>query len=135
MTFSARLCRAFLFYMQKITGISAAQLVRLQKLIDEGRPQAFYSWRSWRDHIRPQVLKLDRFECYYCRKPLNHGRAIVHHVQHLTQAPELALSIYTPAGERQLVSCCKACHEARHPEALRLEIRKPAEPLTAERWD
>ena len=57
-----------------------------------------------------------------------------HHVKHLRQRPDLALSIWDPdTGARQLVTVCKACHEREHPESLRRSV--PAAPLTAERWD
>lgn len=122
-----------------IDGIKPAQLAKLKKLIEAGEAWRFYSWRAWRDPaegIRARVLKMDHYQCYFCHRPLNNGRmAIVHHVNHLEEAPDLALSIYTPSGSRQLVTCCKACHELQHPEALQGSTGEPAEPVTAERWD
>ena len=120
--------------------IGAAQLARLRAMIDKGEGWRFYSWRSWRGSesrpgVRDKVIKLDHSTCYYCGRPLRPGAAIVHHVAHLEDAPELALSIYAPDGSRQLVTVCKDCHEAAHPEALAAELRQPAESVTAERWD
>lgn len=119
-------------------GITAAQLHRLRDLIAAGDSWRFYSWGSWRgpEGIRAEVLKLDHNQCYFCGKPLNNGRlAIVHHVQHLDDAPELALSIWAPDGTRQLVTCCKDCHELQHPEALSSRAGGHPEPATVERWD
>lgn len=61
--------------------------------------------------------------------------SIVHHVKHLRDRPDLALSIWDPeTGERQLLTVCKWCHEAEHPEALTPQ-RPKKEPVTQERWE
>ena len=118
--------------------ITKTELEKLQRLIDNGEEWRFYSWRIWKDTARPYILRLDNYECQLCKERGRHSRAeIVHHVKPLRGAPALALSVFDPdTGARQLVSVCKACHEAEHPEALR---RKPqqirADPLTVERWD
>lgn len=117
--------------------ITPSQLDRLRHLIAAGEEWRFYSWRVWRFGVAPAVLKLDRYECTRCKE---HGRykraALVHHVRHLTEAPELALSIYDPStGARQLVSVCKRCHEELHPESLHRQPRQIAPPVTSERWD
>ena len=119
-------------------GIKPTQLDRLQKLIASGEEWRFYSWNAWRDPkhgVRAKVIKLDHSQCYYCKKPLRPGEAIVHHVQHLTDSPQLALSIYGPNGERQLVTVCKDCHEAQHPEALKQYSGSGTPPVTVERWE
>lgn len=79
---------------------------------------------------------MDRWECQKCKRRGKYSRAVlVHHRKHLTDRPDLALSIFDPdTGERQLESLCKACHEEEHPESLRAPT--PAKPqVTAERWD
>lgn len=118
-------------------GITESQLARLRDLIAAGEAWRFYSWRVWRDSVAPAVLALDRHECSRCKQRGRIRRAeIVHHVRHLDEAPELALSIYDPdTGARQLVSVCKRCHEQLHPESLHRQPAKSAEPLTGERWD
>ena len=100
-----------------------------------GHEAKFYSWGEWRK-LRQAVLSLDHWECVRCRSRGRYSRAVlVHHVQHLTDRPDLALSIFDPAtGQRQLVSVCKACHEELHPESLR-ETPAAKPPLTQERWD
>lgn len=121
--------------------ISPTRLDRLRYLIDAGQEARFYWWPEWADPdpargIRAAVLKMDNFECQICKE---HGRyhrgTIVHHVKHLRERPDLALSIFDPdTGERQLITVCKACHEEAHPESL--QQREPsAAPLTVERWD
>ena len=115
--------------------INAARLETLRRLIDSGEEARFYSWGAWL-RTREQVLRLDRFECQACKARGRYSRAvIVHHVKHLRERPDLALSVTDPdTGERQLVSLCKACHEAEHPEGLR-QCAPAAPPITAERWD
>lgn len=114
--------------------ISPQKLETLRGLIGEGKQARFYSWQGWR-RIKSQVLEMDRHECQLCRARGRFSPAqIVHHVKHLEARPDLALSIWDPdTGERQLLSVCKACHEAQHPESLR-EFTA-ARPLTAERWE
>lgn len=116
-------------------GIPAYRLQQLTLLLSCGREILFYSWREWLS-IRSQVLELDHHECQMCKARGRYSAArIVHHVQHLRTRPDLALSIWDPdTGKRQLISVCKACHEAAHPEALR-PYKPSAEPLTSERWD
>ena len=101
---------------------------------------AFYDSAEWRAK-RAEVLKRDRGECYYCRLRGHYSPAvIVHHVQHLDEHPELALSdTYIDADgveHRQLVSVCRDCHETVcHPERMRDQGTPKEPPLTAERWD
>lgn len=99
---------------------------------------AFYDSPEWR-RKRRQILAADRHECQECKRRGRYSRAvIVHHVRHLEDHPELALSdVYTDAHgveRRQLISVCRDCHETVcHPERLRHTA--PGEPVTAERWD
>lgn len=122
-------------------GISDGRLAQLQRLIDDGRECEFYSWDEWRRKVRAEVLKLDNFECQLCkargkvRSCAGGSRMIVHHVKHLRDRPDLALSMFDPdTGERQLLTVCKDCHEALHPESMR-QYEAHAAPLTSERWD
>lgn len=110
-------------------------LQRLLALIANGNEEEFYWWPEWRS-LRRSVLKLDKNECQCCKRKGRYSRGyIVHHVKHLKDRPDLALSIYDlETGERQLETICKRCHEAEHPEALR-QFKPAAPPLTEERWD
>ena len=98
----------------------------------------FYDSSEWK-RKRREILERDHFECYHCRARGRYTCAvIVHHVRHLEDAPELALSdTYTDgrgAVHRQLISVCRDCHETVcHPERLRRTATP--EPVTAERWD
>ena len=121
--------------------ISPTRLDRLRRLIDAGQEARFYWWPEWADPdpargTRAAVLKMDNYECQICKARGRYSRGtIVHHVKHLRERPDLALSIFDPdTGERQLVTVCKACHEAEHPESLR-RCEPSAEPITTERWD
>lgn len=114
-------------------GISDGRLAELRGLLDAGSEHEFYSWTEWRK-LRRDVLTLDNHECQECRRRGVYFRAsIVHHVQHLRDRPDLALSIYD-GDKRQLEAVCKRCHEALHPESQR-QYAPTAPPLTAERWD
>ena len=115
--------------------ISAYRLRQLRELIAQGREWLFYSWPEWKSR-RAEVMQLDRHECQRCRAKGRYRRGtIVHHVKHLRDRPDLALSVYDPdTGERQLITVCKSCHEEEHPEAFRRDVPK-APPLTEERWD
>lgn len=117
--------------------ISDLRLAQLRKLIAQGKEHEFYTWPEWRrepDGIRAQVLRIDRNECQCCRRKGRYRKAvIVHHIKHLKDRPDLALSIFD-GEDRQLESVCKSCHEAYHPESQRRCI-DPTPPLTEERWD
>lgn len=93
---------------------------------------SFYRSTKWAK-TRQQVLKLDHYECVYCKERHRHSRAeIVHHKWHLDEYPQYALDIWV-GDERNLVSVCRWCHEnVCHPE--RLKKTKPEPPLTQERW-
>lgn len=108
---------------------------RLRQLISDGREGVWYNGAAW-EHMRQAVLKMDRYECQRCKaRGRYHKAEIVHHVKHLKDRPDLALSIYDPdTGDRQLISVCKQCHEDLHPEAQR-QYRPKGKPVTAERWD
>lgn len=109
---------------------------RLRQLISDGREGVWYNGAAW-EHMRQAVLKMDRYECQRCKaRGRYHKAEIVHHVKHLKDRPDLALSIYDPdTGDRQLISVCKRCHEDLHPEVLHAKQFKSKDPVTAERWD
>lgn len=93
--------------------------------------------RRWpRSSARIGILRMDLGECQLCKARGRYRKAaLVHHVQHLKDRPDLALSAFDPdTGRRQLVSLCRSCHEEQHPERMRRTAPKP-EPLTEERWD
>lgn len=115
--------------------ITPTRLQQLQAMIAAGTSDDFYDWTEW-VHVRRDVLQMDHQECQRCKDCGRYRRAvIVHHVKHLRDRPDLALSVVDPdTGERQLVSLCRACHEDVHPErGLKCYPQPP--PLTIERWD
>lgn len=72
--------------------------------------QSFYHTSRWK-HKRKDILKRDHNECRLCRQKGKYARATtVHHVKHLKDAPELALT------DDNLISLCRECHEVVHPE-------------------
>ena len=105
--------------------------------MDDGNPLVFYTSYGWKKKRR-EVLALDHYECQRCKARGRYSRAtMVHHVKHLRDRPDLALSVWDvePDGTRvrQLVSLCGACHEAEHPERFK-RCKPRAKPLTEERW-
>lgn len=95
----------------------------------------FYKLTAWK-HVRADVIKLDHGECQHCKERGKHvAGSHVHHVCHVKDRPELALSIwYTDeAGKtkRNLVTLCHACHEIEHNHRGKIPH---APPLTEERW-
>ena len=77
-------------------------------MIKESNP--FYESPRWK-HKRQQILKRDGYMCQICKR---YGRIReaqeVHHIKHLEDFPELAYQ------DSNLVSLCKSCHNAKHPE-------------------
>lgn len=113
--------------------ISELRLRQLIVLLQSGREDDFYGWPEWKS-IRLDVLRIDAWECQYCKaRGKFRGAKIVHHVKHLRDRPDLALSIWD-GEERQLVSVCKKCHELEHPESQR-QYGPKSPPITEERWD
>ena len=117
------------------SGISPTRLADLTALLSAGQEYKFYSWPEWRG-LRLQVLGIDHYECQHCKAAGRYRKGcIVHHVKHLRQRPDLALSVVDPdTGERQLETLCKRCHEREHPESQR-QYTPQAPPVTEERWD
>jgi len=110
------------------------RLLELNQLIAAGQEAKFYDWTEW-DHTREAVLNLDNHECQRCKTLKRRYRkaVLVHHVKHLKERPDLALSVWD-GNQRQLVSLCRACHEDVHPERRwRKAVKR--EYVTAERWD
>lgn len=70
----------------------------------------FYKSKKWR-HKREMILRRDGYQCQDCKRYGRQREAVtVHHIQHLEDAPELALT------SSNLVSLCAKCHNKRHPE-------------------
>ena len=111
------------------------KLARLTAMLAAGRENVWYNSGDWAA-VKAAVKQIDHYDCLIC-KAMGRRRAahIVHHVRHLRDRPDLALSIYDPdTGERQLICVCKQCHEMLHPESQR-QYRPSKPPVTAERWD
>lgn len=70
----------------------------------------FYLSKAWK-RKRKAILKRDGYVCRDCKR---YGRrrdaTTVHHIKHLDEHPELAL---TPSN---LISLCSDCHNKAHPE-------------------
>lgn len=117
-----------------MTEYEVGQWVR--SLIEEDNLHAFYTSSEWLN-LKSEVMREFKHECQDCKARGKYTKAtIVHHVKHLKDYPELALSktYIDENGNKkiQLKPVCKDCHEyVEHPERLRWNVKKP---LTEERW-
>ena len=100
----------------------------IRSLIQKDELWRFYKSKEW-IALKNKILKENHYECAECRKHgviTRHddgGRLLstVHHVCHVRDHPELALSEWykdysTGKLERNLIPVCKACHNKLHPE-------------------
>lgn len=119
----------------------------IRQLIKEDQLWKFYKSKEW-IRLKNQVLKSEHYECTECKK---HGiitrydvgedgkkrlLSTVHHVCHVKDHPELALSLWykdyeTGKDEKNLIPVCKACHNRLHPEK---NHRKSNGFMNEERW-
>lgn len=111
-------------------------LTQIKSCLELGDLHPFYTSPEW-ERLREQVLVMDKHECQFCKAAGSYRRAeVVHHISHVREHPELALSVcYWEAGElrRNLISVCRVCHETVcHPERMRKKKKFFA---TLERWD
>lgn len=103
----------------------------IRELIDKDELWRFYKSKEW-IALKNKILKENHYECAECRKHgviTRHddgGRLLstVHHVCHVRDHPELALSEWykdysTGKLERNLIPVCKACHNKLHPEKIK----------------
>lgn len=117
----------------------------IRELISKGELWKFYKSREW-IKLKRSILKEHHYECAECRK---HGvitryddggrlLSTVHHVCHVRDHPELALSRWyknyeTGQMEENLIPVCKACHNKLHPEKRKFHI-SPDKFINEERW-
>lgn len=104
--------------------ITNTELQKLKNLIADGQEHRFYLCTKWKHLAKYVREEIDHGECQMCKAEgksgAKHRVLIVHHVKHLKDRPDLALSLYDPdTGERQLVTLCKRHHEEMHPESMR----------------
>lgn len=70
----------------------------------------FYRSPKWL-HKRDLILRRDGYRCQECKRYRRITQATtVHHILHLEDRPDLALT------SSNLVSLCQACHNRKHPE-------------------
>ena len=84
-------------------------LVRwIRKLISINKIVLFYKNKHWKN-LRQEVLGEQRDECQMCKgKGLFEPATMVHHIKHVKQHPELALT------KSNLMSLCDECHYLEH---------------------
>lgn len=98
----------------------------LLEAIKLGNTEVFYKSIEWIKKRR-DILKRDNNECQKCKSNGGYHKAeCVHHIKHLKDFPELALT------DENLTSLCYACHNIEHPE--KLHINSKPKYINRERW-
>ena len=104
----------------------------IKELIKNNELWKFYKTKEW-IRLKKSILKEHHYECAECRKngiitryDINKDGerkliSTVHHVCHVRDHPELALSRWykdysTGEMKENLIPVCKACHNKLHPE-------------------
>ena len=99
----------------------------LIKAIKQGNVLKFYKSSYWLNK-RKEILERDNNECQKCKsKGLFSIAECVHHIKHLRDYPELALT------DSNLISLCNVCHNEEHPEKLNNNTNKRF--VNEERWE
>lgn len=109
----------------------------INELIAEDKLYKFYKSKDWMQ-LRQKVLEEHHYECKRCRE---HGRITkaqtVHHVNHVKDRPDLALTQYIMDDDNRianLIPLCNKCHNLEHPEKT-FKAHNKNKPITDERWD
>lgn len=72
--------------------------------------EKFYGTEKWK-RKRAAILARDKYQCQICKRYGRMRQATeVHHIVHLEDDPSRAFDA------SNLISLCKACHNAQHPE-------------------
>ena len=111
----------------------------INELSNEQKIYRFYQSKEWRQ-LRADIIHKNYNECHNCRKKGKITKAeTVHHIHHLREYPQYALSEYIyKDGEKiiNLIPLCSKCHWEEHPEKNKkcIEKNKKKEDITEERW-
>lgn len=122
----------------------------IRELIRKDELWRFYKSPEW-IRLKGSVLKAAHYECAECRSQGKITRydigedgqkrllSTVHHVMHVRDHPELALSrtyrdLETGEEKVNLMPVCKACHNKLHPEKRRHSQQKTDSFTNVERW-
>lgn len=92
----------------------------INELIEKDELWRFYKSREFM-RLREEVLREQHYECQICRAKGKITKAtVVHHVKHVRDYPELALSKYYideyGNKQRNLIGVCSPCHNRVHTE-------------------
>lgn len=121
----------------------------IRELIDKDELWKFYKSKDW-IRLKTTILQMNHYECYECRRRGKITRfdtdaegnkkliSTVHHVHHVRNFPELAMTLYvmdpeTGRHELNLVPVCKACHNILHPEKNKKKKQEEGF-VNEERW-
>lgn len=113
----------------------------IEQLIRDNQMYKFYKSRSWIE-LKNSVMEEFHHECGRCRAKGKITKAVtVHHINHVKDRPDLALSEYyiddNGNKQRNLIPLCARCHNEVHPEKLekaRNKNSKVVDERFKERW-
>lgn len=112
----------------------------IRALIRSGELWRFYKSREWLD-LRGEILREQKGKCEWCRAKspgLLRDAETVHHVRHVRDCPELALSRWYVDGQgrrqKNLIALCHDCHDKAHNRFGHKLTKGQEAPLTPERW-
>ena len=108
---------------------------QIKEMIEQGNVEAFYNDRYWRA-LSAQIIKEYHGECIMCKEAHKLTPAtLVHHVNHLKDAPHLAyrrtFTAQDGTEQMQLMPLCHDCHEKVHERGI---YAKPSGYVNEERW-
>ena len=108
----------------------------IDKLSKEHKIYKFYQSKQWRS-LRTDVMYKYHNECCKCRQVGKITKAdTVHHVLHVKDYPQYALSEYVYLEGKKIVNLiplCNACHNIEHPEKFRKTHKRKKE-INEEKW-
>ena len=111
--------------------INTEQIIRW---IEEDKLWKLYKSKEWIE-LKEEVLIEQNRECQRCkRQGIIDTATTVHHVFHVRQYPQYALSKYVSINGkriRNLEAISKSCHNLEHPEK---QFKNKKQPLNIERW-
>lgn len=112
----------------------------INNLIEIDRLYRFYKNSLWL-RLKKEVEEEQHHECQKCKARGRYRRNdVVHHVKHVREHPELALSRYYidehGKKQKQLICLCNQCHNEEHPEKFGKLMRQNQKDkfTNEERW-
>lgn len=110
----------------------------IKKCISNNEMYKFYKSEDW-INLRNKIMTEQHNECFECKKNGIYKKAdIVHHIKHVRNYPNLALSrkFIDDDGilKDNLICLCHACHEREHKKLDTYRLKKNNNFENEEKW-